>query len=343
MYVEGLNGHCQLFEDRVVILRKGLRGAIFSGPKETTIPLSQLGSIEFEQPGFNNGHIEFVRWGMAPKKGWMHIANDENIVVFTKKQQASFQQLKSAVEERIAAHPPPVQTSIATDEADVEEWMTSLREGRLSLKFAIEGGKSEVILKANEELHMLLPNIALWEARSIRTSTGGYAGPTIRVAKGVSFRVGAFKAQSSSHTDLREIDRGRLTLTNHRLVFTGTQHTSEINLAKITSIEPYRDGIAVQASGRTKTQCFVGIDPTKVNVTVKSNERTYDVPFTGSILECMIEGLIKKEQDAHSQPAPKGAVGDIPEQIRQLNKLREEGILTAEEFEKKKAELLDRM
>ena len=41
-------------------------------------------------------------------------------------------------------------------------------------------------------------------------------------------------------------------------------------------------------------------------------------------------------------PTPPAAV-DIPDQIRKLSLLRDEGVLTAEEFESKKAELLSRM
>jgi hypothetical protein len=138
-------------------------------------------------------------------------------------------------------------------------------------------------------------------------------------------------------------------LTNQRLVFKGAKQTSDINLAKVVSVEPYKDGIAVQVGGHEKTQYFVGIDPTKMTITATVNERAYPVPFTGLVLDCMIEGLFKKQEERRSQSSPKeighGAVHghDIPEQIRELGKLRDSGLITAEEFEKKKKELLDRM
>ena len=44
-----------------------------------------------------------------------------------------------------------------------------------------------VILKKTEKAIVVLPNITFKEPRSVRTSVGGYGGPTIRIAKGISF------------------------------------------------------------------------------------------------------------------------------------------------------------
>jgi hypothetical protein len=79
-------------------------------------------------------------------------------------------------------------------ETDMEQYMTDLKDGRISIRLKIEGGSSSVILKDKEELQIMLPNIALWEPRSVRTTSGGYGGTSFRVAKGIYFRVGAFGA-----------------------------------------------------------------------------------------------------------------------------------------------------
>jgi hypothetical protein len=51
------------------------------------------------------------------------------------------------------------------------------------------------------------------------------------------------------------------------------------------------------------------------------------------------------EISALEGPTPKegAASTDIPEQIRKLGELRDAGVLTEEEFEAKKKDLLDRM
>jgi hypothetical protein len=180
-------------------------------------------------------------------------------------------------------------------ENDLEQYMTNLKEGKVSVKLSIQGGSSSIILKEKEELQLMLPNVVLREARSVRTSSGGYAGPSFRVAKGVYFRTGAFSAQSESHDVLKELDRGRLTLTNKRLIFTGAMRSSEITLSKIVAIEPYSDGIVVRASGHSKIQYFIWKELKEITITLTINERSYHEPFTGLMLKYMIEGNINRE------------------------------------------------
>jgi len=170
-------------------------------------------------------------------------------------------------------------------EVDLEYWLTRLKEGKSKLQMAID---SPIILKKGEELQLVLHNVSLLEPRSIRT--GGYGGPSIRVAKGVYFRVGGFQAES--HEELRNIDQGTLTLTNKRLVFTGSKRTINIDLGKIISIEPYSDAIAIRRSGKQKTEYFTGLDRIRISITV--NNRKYEEQFSGLILKYQIEGLIKQ-------------------------------------------------
>lgn len=179
-------------------------------------------------------------------------------------------------------------------EADMEQLMTTLKEGEISIKMIYDN--SPVLLKRKEELQVVLPNMALWEPRSVRQSVGGYGGPSFRIAKGVYWRLGAFKAQSESHEELRTIDQGRFTLTNKRLIFSGVKRTVDINLNKVVSIEPYSDGIAVRTSGRQKTQYFVGIDPEQITATITVNDRMYQEPFDGLMLKYLIEGLVKQQE-----------------------------------------------
>ena len=177
-------------------------------------------------------------------------------------------------------------------EGDLEQWMTKLREGEISVKMI--GASSPILQKAGEELQVVLPNISLWEPRKVSKSIGGYGGPSIRIAKGVSWRMGAFSARSEAHEEMRNIDNGVFTLTNRRIVFSGKKRSVEIRLDKILSMEPYSDGIAVRSSGSGKTQYFVGINPKQVTMTVTINERQIEEPFTGLVLQHLIEGLVKK-------------------------------------------------
>ena len=170
-------------------------------------------------------------------------------------------------------------------EMDMETWMTELKEGNISVRMGVE---PSIILKKNEEIQLALPNVTLLEQRAVRT--GGYGGPSFRVAKGVYFRVGGF--QSESHDELRNIDQGTLTLTNKRLVFSGNKRMINIDLRKIVSIEPYSDGIGLKREGKEKIQYFTGINQAELTITI--DDRVYKELFSGLILMYLIEGLTKR-------------------------------------------------
>jgi DNA-directed RNA polymerase subunit M/transcription elongation factor TFIIS len=174
------------------------------------------------------------------------------------------------------------------EDADINTWLIDASNGNITFTDT----NSPVILKKNERALIVLSNIDLWEPRAVRQTRGAYGGPTFRIAKGVSFRVGSFAARSESHEELRTIDQGMLTLTNKRLVFTGTKRTTNIDLRKIVAIEPYSDGIASQRENKQKTEYFIGTNKTNLNVT--SNGRNYTIPISGVVLKCLIEGLIKQ-------------------------------------------------
>ena len=169
-------------------------------------------------------------------------------------------------------------------ETDMELLMEELKEGKIPLKIE---GEASIILKKNEDIQLVLPNISLLEPRAVRT--GFYQGPSVRLARGVYYRFG--KSISESHDELRTIDQGTFILTNKRLVFSGSKNTVNIELKKIVSIEPYRDGIALNREGKQKTQYFVGIDQAVLTLTI--DDRQYTEPLSGLILMYLIEGLTK--------------------------------------------------
>ncbi|MGB9898549.1 hypothetical protein [Thermanaerothrix sp.] len=154
---------------------------------------------------------------------------------------------------------------------------------------------SSLFLGPGEQLQAVLPNIALWEPRSIRRSMGIYGGPSIRVMKGVYLRLGTFSAGGESHEELRAIDQGTLTITNRRIVFSGSTRTVDVSLNKIISIEPYVDGIAVRTSNRQKAQYFVGLSPGKYPIEFTVENRKHTESLTGLMLKYLIEGLAKKQ------------------------------------------------
>jgi len=102
---KGLQGTLQLLDDRIRIKRQGLLSFIshgFKGDKE--IYISQISSIQFKPAGkFTSGFIQFAFLGGGEAKGGLlQAAGDENTVVFEKKVQSSFEQIKAEIDKRIA-------------------------------------------------------------------------------------------------------------------------------------------------------------------------------------------------------------------------------------------------
>lgn len=172
-------------------------------------------------------------------------------------------------------------------EHDIKMWLADAAAGRVNLREP----ESPVILRKNERAVLVLEGVSFWEPRAVRRTTGAYGGPTVRVSKNVSLRLGGVQARSESQEELKEIDRGVLVLTNRRMIFAGSKRTINIDLRKILSIDAYRDGIASRRENKQKTEYFLNTDRSGISITVDG--RTYDVPVTGPVLKTVIEGMIR--------------------------------------------------
>lgn len=97
------------------------------------------------------------------------------------------------------------------------------------------------------------------KTRSHRYYVGGYQGVSVRIMKGVYYRVGAFKGHPvvTSSTSMEHIDTGILGITDKHLYFLGSRKSFRIPYKKIVSFIPYNDGIAVHRDAVTaKPQIF---------------------------------------------------------------------------------------
>ena len=109
----------------------------------------------------------------------------------------------------------------------------------------------------DEEVLAVFPDVNLMEPRAVRYSRGAYGGPTIRIAKGLSFRLGSAAGSSESVDEQRAIDLGTLVLTSKRLAFLGSVRTNSVDLCDLISLEHYTDGIAVHRERKQKTETYV--------------------------------------------------------------------------------------
>ena len=169
-------------------------------------------------------------------------------------------------------------------QVDLDMWLQQLSSGAVTVT---RNNNTNVVLNPGEQFIYAIPDVIFSEPRSVRETSGTYGGPSVRVAKGVTWRMGGFKAKSESHEELRNIDKGTLTITSKRLIFTGAVKNMSIDLKKIISMDPYEDGISLSKEGKERPGYFTNIDKQKVSVSVQG--RGYEIPMDGLILKVIIE------------------------------------------------------
>jgi hypothetical protein len=131
--------------------------------------------------------------------------------------------------------------------------IASVNDGRLPDVSALD---PPVLLKKAEIAHYVAAASLMKEVAQ-REMRGGGSGVSFRVAKGVRFSTGAFRARSVVvGTQLVEADGGTLTVTSSRTVFSGQRKTLELLHAKLVNLNVYTDGISFNMSNRQTVPLF---------------------------------------------------------------------------------------
>jgi hypothetical protein len=121
---------------------------------------------------------------------------------------------------------------------------------KLKLYWTIENAELspitvDISLQKNEECYFTTS--VRWHELRTETTRYNYGGPTasIKIMKGVYYRVGSVNVQPIKRDILRQIDLGTLYLTNKRIIFVGSKKNSNIRLDKVLFFTPYSDGIEI--------------------------------------------------------------------------------------------------
>ncbi len=135
--------------------------------------------------------------------------------------------------------------------------LRDILDGKNPKEIKIQGGLP-FNLQKNEKLIWAFQDVDYYEQQTRREFKGGHQGLSIRVAKGVYYRFGAFKGRPVEKTETVYIDRGLLGVTNKHIYFAGGKKTFRIRYNKIISFTPYSDGIGLHRDAATaKLQTFV--------------------------------------------------------------------------------------
>jgi hypothetical protein len=115
-----------------------------------------------------------------------------------------------------------------------------------------------VIMKKGETPHYLCSS-TLKEPRIVKTGfVAGSQGVSLRVMKGVTYRVGGTRGHFTKEEQLVETSQGTLILTNQRLYLhpNGGRKPANIPLSKILSYQCFDDAVTVYKEGREKPFVF---------------------------------------------------------------------------------------
>lgn len=104
-------------------------------------------------------------------------------------------------------------------------------------------------------------DVTAYENKTRRHYAGGYAGLSIRVAKGVYCRSGGFKGYPIETTETVCMGSGDFIITNKHVFWVSVAKSIKIPIKKILTVMPCSQGIILQKDGVTaKPQTFVTND-----------------------------------------------------------------------------------
>jgi len=133
-----------------------------------------------------------------------------------------------------------------------------IKEGRPVTRIKID--YLPILLGKKEEVIWVFKNVDGYEEKTGRRYEGGSSGVSMRICKGVYYRVGTNKGYSVSYQYQNPLGRGIFIVTNKNLYFIGTKQV-KLSISKILSFKPYDDGITLIKDGVTpRPYTFVGCD-----------------------------------------------------------------------------------
>lgn len=154
-------------------------------------------------------------------------------------------------------------TTSLYDSASYQKFVQSLvlrdiQEGKTIERIRIDN--LPLLLGKKENVLWVFKNVEGYEEKTGHRYTGGSNGVSMRICKGVYYRVGASKGHSVSYQYQNPLGRGVFVVTNKNLYFLGAKQV-KLGISKILSFEPYSDGIVLVKDGANpKPYTFVGFD-----------------------------------------------------------------------------------
>ncbi len=116
--------------------------------------------------------------------------------------------------------------------------------GVIPQRMSIDGNIS-INFQKGEKLVWAFPMAEYLEDKTKRQYVGGSKAVSVRIMKGVYYRVGAFKGQAVDRTERVHIDTGWVVVTSKNIYFTGPSKSLRIPYTKVISFLPFSNGFGI--------------------------------------------------------------------------------------------------
>lgn len=133
------------------------------------------------------------------------------------------------------------------------------REGTFNGRFNVSG--LPLLIPESDPIIWAWPNVSYLEDRVRIDRSGGSQGVSIRIMKGVYYRVGAFKSRPVEVAERKLVDVGWLVASRRHLWFSGPAKSLKTPWSKIIAINAYSDGFGIHRDAASaKPQIFITKD-----------------------------------------------------------------------------------
>lgn len=122
--------------------------------------------------------------------------------------------------------------------------LRDLDEGTMPKRLRFEDGLP-INLQKDESVIWAFGNVGLSQIKTKTSYVGGSHGVSLRIMKGVYYRVGASRGERIQTEHLLKQDAGALFISSKHIYFAGGTKSFRIPYAKIVAIKLYNDGLQV--------------------------------------------------------------------------------------------------
>ena len=150
-----------------------------------------------------------------------------------------------------------IQKYLGIEEAEISNTKKEL--ARLRILNEIQNGNmptpptvTNLVTQKAEVIYWAEPSSLVEEKVINRRFQGGSRGVSLRIMKGVSYRIGAYQGRVVSQTGMVVVSNGELIITSKRVIFRGDRKSFSIKLENILDIQLFSNGIYFSENNKSK-------------------------------------------------------------------------------------------